>query len=213
MNKIISTQDRVFMAVVEPSGCGKTELIFKMLSGNTFYSKFNHIIFLYREMQHIYIKMEQKLGMIFKKYANLVFLNNLENYLLIIDDSCEEIYNDKEFVKLATAGRHKKINVIYIKHNLYQQSKWSRTIDLNTSHIILFKSARNIQQVEFLGKQLNLDKFLKHYYQFATKEPFGHLLIDLDPKTSDCLRYCSNITEPGPTVFYLPSDKAETTPI
>ena len=29
MNKIISTQDRVFMAVVGPSGCGKTELIFR----------------------------------------------------------------------------------------------------------------------------------------------------------------------------------------
>ena len=140
-------------------------------------------------------------------------MNSLANCLLIIDDSCEEIYNDKEFVKLATAGRHKNINVIYIKHNLYQQSKWSRTIDLNTTHIILFKSARDIQQVEFLGKQLNLVKFLKYCYQLATKEPFGHLLIDLDPKTSDCLRYCSNITEPGPSIFYLPSDKAETTPL
>ena len=110
------------MAVVGPSGCGKTELIFKMLSGDTFHRKFNNIIILYREMQQIYIKMGQKLGVIFKKYANLEFLNNLENCLLIIDDSCEEIYNDKEF-KLATAGRHKNINVIYIKHNLYQQSK------------------------------------------------------------------------------------------
>ena len=87
MNKIISTQDRVFMAVVGPSGCCKTQLIFKMLSGNTFYPKFNHIIFLYREMQQIYAKMEQKLGVVFKKYANLEFLNNLENCLLIIDDS------------------------------------------------------------------------------------------------------------------------------
>ena len=187
MNKIISTQDRVFMAVVGPSGCGKTELIFKMLSGNTFYPKFNNIIFLNREMKQIYIKMEQKLGVIFKKYANLEFLNNLENCLLIIDDSCDEIYNDKEFVKLANAGRHKNINVIYIKHNLYQQSKWSRTINLNTSHIILFKSARDNQQFEFLGKQLNLVKFLKHCYQLAT--------------------------EPGPTLFYRPSDKAEATPL
>ena len=39
MNKIISTQDRVFMAVVGPSGCVKTELILKMLSGNTVYPK------------------------------------------------------------------------------------------------------------------------------------------------------------------------------
>ena len=112
---------------------------------------------------------------------------------------------------MANAGRHKNINVIYINHNFYQQSKWSRTIDLNTTHIILFKSARDIQQNEFLGKQLKLVKFLKYCYQLATKVPFGHLLIDLDPKTSDCLRYCSNIAEPDPSVFYLPSDKTETT--
>ena len=43
MNKTVSTQDRVFMAVVGPSGCGKKELIFKMLIGRTFYPKFNHI--------------------------------------------------------------------------------------------------------------------------------------------------------------------------
>ena len=34
-------------------------------------------------------------------------LRNIENILLVFDDSCEEIYNDKEFVKLATAGRHR----------------------------------------------------------------------------------------------------------
>ena len=54
---------------------------------------------------------------------------------------------------------------------------------------------------------------MKHCSQLATKEPFGHLLIDLDSKTSDCLRYCSNNNEPGPTVFYLPSDKAEAAPL
>ena len=45
----------------------------------------------------------------------------------------------------------------------------------------------------------------------ATKEPFGHLLIDLDPKTSDYLRYYSNTTEQGPIVVYLASDKVKTT--
>ena len=164
-------------------------------------------------MKQIYIKIEKRLGVTFKKYANLEFFNSLAYCLLIIDDSCEKICNDKEFVKLATAGSQKNINVFYVKHNLYQQSKWSRTIDFNTTHIFLFKSARDIQQVEILGKQLNLVKFLKHCCQLATKEQFGHLLIDLDPKTSDCLRYCSNISEPGPTVFYLTSCRAETTPL
>ena len=172
MNKIISTQDRVFMAVVGPSSCGKTEFFFQNVDWKYILSKI------------------------------VIMTKNLLN-----------CHNDKEFVKLATVGRHKNISVFYIKHNLYQQSKWSPTIDLNTTHIILFKSARDIQQVEFLGKQLNLVKFLKYCYQLATKEPFGHLLIDLDPKTSECLRYSSNFTEPGPSVLYLQSDKAETTPL
>ena len=88
-----------------------------------------------------------------------------------------------------------------------------RTIDINTTLIILFKSTRDIHYVEYLGKQLNLFEFLKHCYQLATKEPFGYLLTNLDPKISDCLQYCSSITESGPIVFYLPSDKAEATPL
>ena len=113
-------------------------------------------------MQQIYIKMEKTLGVTFKKYVNLEFLNSLANCLLIIEDSCEEIYNDKDILKSATAGRHKNINVIYIKHNFYQQSKWSRTIDLNTTRIFLFTSACDSQQVDILGKQLNLVKFCYH---------------------------------------------------
>ena len=37
--------------------------------------------------------------------------------------------------------------------------------------------------------------------QLATIEDFGHLLIDLDPKISECLRCLSNIVPPSPTIF------------
>ena len=49
---------------------------------------------------------------------------------------------------------------------------------------------------------------MKETYELATKQPFGHLLIHLDSKTSDSLRYCLIILQPGPTIFYLPSSKA-----
>ena len=78
------------MAVVGPADCGKTELVFKMSSGNTFYPKTNHILFSYPEMQQIYIKMEQKNWCYFEKFANIQILNNLANCLMIIDDSCDE---------------------------------------------------------------------------------------------------------------------------
>ena len=72
----------------------------------------------------------------------------------------------------------------------------------------MFKSPRDIQQISYIGKQLNNTNFLKDSFDLARKQPFGHLLIDLDPKTTDSLRYCSNIVPPGPTIFYLPSSKS-----
>ena len=114
----------------------------------------------------------------------------------------------KNFQNLQLRDAIQLFSLIYVKHNLFQQSKWSRTIDLNTTHIILFKSPRDIQQITYVGKQLNNTHFLKESYELATKQPFGHLLIDLGPKTSDYLRYCSNIVQPGPTIFYQLSSKA-----
>ena len=172
MNKIIPRGDRIFMAVVGPSGSGKTELILRMLAGNTFYPKFEKILFLYREIQPLYTEIAQKITIIFKKYINLDFVKNIDNCLLIFDDSRKEVFNYKEFVNLATAVRHRNINVIYVKHNLYQQSKWSRTTDLNTKHIILFKSPRDIQQIDYLDKQLNLQQFSRNCYDLAKQETF-----------------------------------------
>ena len=121
--------------------------------------------------------------------------------MIVFDDICKEMFNEKVFIKLATAGRHKIVHVFYVKQNLIQQSKQSRTIDLNRTLLILFKLSRDIQQNDYLGRQLINANFLCHAYQLATKENFGHLLIDLDPKTSECLRYSSNIVPPSPAIF------------
>ena len=51
MNKVVFTQDRVVMAVVDPSGYGEMEIISKLLIGNTFYPKISHIKLLNPEMQ------------------------------------------------------------------------------------------------------------------------------------------------------------------
>lgn len=172
-----------------------------------------NIYYFYRESQPLYNKTNNTLNIQFIRYTSLEVTKDLENCLLVFDDSCEEIYNENEFVKLATSGRHRQIHVIFVKHNLFHQSKNSRTIDLNTSHIILFKSPRDIQQIDILGKQLNKLQFIREAYKLATYEPFGHLLIDLSPNVSDCLRFASNITEPGPSVFYLEASKAFITSI
>ena len=214
MNKVILTHDKVFMLIVGPSGCGKTELLFRMLKGSTFYPPFEKINYFYKEFQPLFKDMQRVLpGIEFLKYSGVDITKKLSHCLLIYDDSCEEIVNDKEFVKMATSGRHRILHVIYVKHNLFHQSKWSRTIDLNTTHIVLFNSLRDIQQIEYLGKQLNCLRLITEAYKLATAETFGHLMIDLDPKTSQGLRFSSQLIGPDPSIFYLSSPEAVITTI
>ena len=58
-------------------------------------------------------------------------------------------------------------------------------------------------QLTTLSTQLGLSSELVDWYRDATSVPFGHLLIDLSPRTDDRLRYCTN-TGSNPSKFYIP---------
>ena len=143
----------------------------------------------------------------FVRGVSFEFIDSLKNngtkYLLIFDDSCEEICNSKAFVDIATAGRHRGLSTIYIKHNLFHQSKLGRDVELQNTHIVLFKSLRDVMQVTTLSTQLGLGSELVDWYRDATSVPFGHLLIDLSPRTDDRLRYCTN-SGSVPSKFSIP---------
>ena len=47
------------------------------------------------------------------KFNGFESVKNLEMVLLIFDDSCEDIYNDKQFVRLATAIRQRREEEMY----------------------------------------------------------------------------------------------------
>ena len=103
-----------------------------------------------------------------------------------------EICNSKVFVDIATAGRHRGLSTTYIKHNFFHPSKLGRDVELQNTHIVLFKSPRDVMQVTILGAQLGLGLELVDWYRDATSVPFGLFLIDLLPRTDDRLRYCTN---------------------
>ena len=58
-------------------------------------------------------------------------------------------------------------------------------------------------QVAALNTQLGLGSNLVDRCRDAKSAPFGHLLIDLSPRTDDRLRYCTN-TGSIPSKFYIP---------
>ena len=60
---------------------------------------------------------------------------------------------------------------------------------------------------------MNSSRILTEAYKSATFEPYGHLVIDLDPKTSDQLRFSSNLIGPEPSIFYITAGKSTITPL
>ena len=123
--------------------------------------------------------------------------------MLIFDDSCEKICNSKAFVDIATAGRLRDLSTTYIKHNLFHQSKLGRDVELQNTHIVLFKSPRDVMQVTTLSTQFDLGSELIDWYRNTTSVASGHLLIDLSPRTDDQLRFCTN-TGSLPSQFNIP---------
>ena len=208
MNKLISTKNRVFISLVGPSETGKMQFFYNWLKNGTFEPKFDKIYFFYQHSQPLYDVMQKEFeNLEFVLGVNFEFIDSLKNngtkYLLNFDKSCEEICNSKAFVDIATAGRHRGLSTIYFKHNLFHQSKLGKDVELQNTYIVLFKSPRDVMQVTTLSTQLGLGSELVDWYPDATSVPFGHLLIELSPRTDDRLRYCTN-TGSIPSKFFIP---------
>ena len=143
----------------------------------------------------------------FVQCVNSEFIDSLKNngtkYLLIFDDSCENICNSEAFVDYATAGRHRGLSTIYIERNLFRQSKLGRDVELQNTHFVLFKSPRDLMHISTLSAQLGLGSELVHWYRDAASVPYGYLLVDLSSRTDDRLPYCTN-TRSIPSNFHIP---------
>ena len=126
MNKIIPTEDRVFMSLVGPTASGKCHFILQMLKKGTFVPPFEKK-FLFSYFQKLYIEMQKEVSNVeLIGSLDFDFIENLPNdgtkYLFFFEDSCDEISRSKQFEKIALAGRHWKLNCICIKHTLFQKS-------------------------------------------------------------------------------------------
>ena len=66
---------------------------------------------------------------------------------MIFDDMLGD--KDEEKIKLwfTKKGPHKNASVVYITHNLFQQTKSSLTISLNARYLVLFQSPRDKMQI------------------------------------------------------------------
>ena len=64
---------------------------------------------------------------------------NVTKYWLFYDDWYEERCNSKAFIDIATGGRHRGLSNFYIKHNMFDQSKLGRDVELQNMHIVFYQ--------------------------------------------------------------------------
>ena len=124
MNKITSTKERIFICLVGPSESGKSQLIFDWLKIGTFQPEFDKNFYFFHCYQPLHSQMQRK-NLKFIQGVNFELIENLPNngtkFLLKFDDSCQK--NFKLF---------------------FHQNKLGRDEELQTTHIVLFKSPRDV---------------------------------------------------------------------
>ena len=130
-------KNRVFISLVGPSKTGKSQFIYNWLKIGTFPPEFDKIYIFYQHSQLLYDVTQNKIENIeFVRGVNFEFIDSLENngttYLLTFVDSCEEICNSKAFVDTATAGKHRGLSTIYIKHKFFTRTNLEETLSYKT---------------------------------------------------------------------------------
>ena len=119
----------------------------------------------------------------------------------------DEAAQSKDFLALVVAGRHRNVHLMVLRHNLFQRTKNSKTIDLNVTQIVLFNSPGDSDQIGVLGRQLGERHATMEAYKRATQKSFGHLMIGLDVRSSKSLWYSSNCSGDVPSIFYCSTDQ------
>ena len=185
------------------TGSGKTTFLKKLLKNPQLFSQIpDRVVYCYGAWQTAFEDMP---GVEFREGLDIPKKTGDEHILLILDDLMTEVVQSPIVQALFTEGsHHKKITVILVLQNLFQQGKHARSIALNSHYIVLMKNLRDIQQVKVLGRQLGQEKVLEAAYKDSMKNPYSYILIDLSPhQIYDNLRLSTNIFPTEERVVYL----------
>lgn len=184
--------------IVGGSQSGKTVLVSKILrvADEMYTIPPSKILYCYGIYQKIFSQLESEVEKL-SLHEGLPTMETIEDIgsqdddthnLLVLDDMMDEIYKSPEFCSLFTRGvHHRRISVIMLSQNLFHQSKYSRTINLNSNYLILMKTYRDLQQIHFLSRQMfpNTPKRLLEAYEDATSRPRSYLVVNNLVNTED----------------------------
>lgn len=200
------------LLVAGPTMCGKTHFVQQLLSTpGCIYPPPKQVYWYYgtenleqqeclENVSHFPIEFNQGL-------PRLSELEQHPDSLIILDDLMNDVTNSVEISELFTKGvHHKRLSVVLLVQNLFNNGKKAREISLNCNYIAIFKNPRDSSQIKTLARQIFPDKqnYLQDAYTQATKRAHGYLLVDLTQGTPDELRVMTNIFPPQVFHYFIP---------
>ena len=194
-----------FTAIVSgPTGCGKTQWTLRLIKhAETMISPPpQKIVWCFGIYQKVF---DDVTGVEFHEgIPNLDAFDGRQRTLLILDDLMQE--TDSRVTNIFTKiSHHKNVSVVYLTQNLFYGSKQNRTISLNSQYFVLYKNARDANQVAYLARQMYPGKsaFMVEAFKDATKQPYSYLLVDLKSDNEEELRLRTNVFPDETTYVYV----------
>ena len=192
------------MIVAGPSRSGKTHWVIKLLikKQRRIFPEPDQIVYCYAHWQKTYSILQRENPAVrwHEGLPSTVFMNNLTDTVVVVDDLMSAGMKDPALMSMFTEGsHHKNLSVIFLVQNLFHQGRQSRSINLNTQYLVLFKNPRDRQQIQTLARQMypnNWRKFLE-YFEYETSKPYGKVIIDLNPETLEKDRFVADEEEEG----------------
>lgn len=198
--------------IAGPSQSGKTSLLKEILTFNKILiNPFpQNIIYCYSVWQPLFEAMKNTITNIeFNEgILNIEELATSTNTLIIFDDLMKECETDKSILNLFTIdSHHKNISVFLLSQNLFSRGKYTRTISLNASYIIIFKNPRDKSQIYALARQMFPDKisfFMEAFNDTINTGGHSYIFLDLKQKTLEKNRVQTGILPGDRRIIYTP---------
>ena len=176
--------------------CGKTEWAkqFVKNASELITPKPEKIYWAYGEWQDGYNDLPQDV-MLIEGIPDMDTFKSPEPKLLICDDLMQNFGKQKdELCRLFCQGSHHwNLSVLHIVQNLFFNNL--RNARINSHYIILMKNPSDRLQLLNLARQIfpGKQKWLIESFDDACCDPYGYLVLDLEPSTADDMRLRTKI--------------------
>lgn len=184
------------MLVSGPTMAGKSTFVHSMLADKSIFNEMPTNIYWYHSSNGEDDEFLKNKGYIVRQGLPENFNDIPHGSVVVLDDLMDEAKDHVGVTSLFTKlVHHRRLFVINITQNIFNNSKDTRTRRLNTQYIVMFKNPSDVTQVHVLGRQMypGNPQFLSSVNAKVTKRPHSYLFLDLRQETLEDLRVRTNI--------------------